>query len=344
MARVGARDTLPLAGQRVVLHEVGRAGGAPVDSARTDGRGGYRLTSPRGDTTAVYFVSVLYGGVNYVSVPLREMRRREIPIDPLLVYDTSSTSPRIGIDQRHLIVRAPEADGSRHVLELIVLHNAGSSTRISNDTLHPVWAAALPKRVIQFQVGESDVSDQAIVRRGDSLLVFAPVPPGDKQVMVQYVLPGSESGLTLPIDQGVDRLNVLVDDTLASLVSGPLVPVGVESMDDTRYERFAGEHAAPGETVVVKFGASPRSLSQYWWVIVVLAGTGLVVGLRLAMRGRVVVTVSAEGLAAQIAALDAQLEEAGVAMPAAAAAANRQRRAELKARLNAALASAPPKP
>ena len=339
VGRVQTRDTLPLANQRVILHEVGRGGGAPIDSARTDARGQYALRSPRGDSTAVYFVSVQYGGVSYVSVPLREMKRQDLKVEPLVVYDTSSTAPAIRVEQRHLIVRAPDKDGSRHVLELIILRNLGTMTRIANDTIHPVWAAALPRHAAQFEVGESDVSDRAVVKRGDSIFVFAPVPPGDKQVIVQYVLPPSDDRLTMSLDQPMERLNVLVDDTLATLARGPLVSVGYENMEGSRFARFAGEHTSAGDTVEVRFRPGPFSLARYWWVIVALAGMAFAAGIRLAFRGRPVPVVSAEGIAAEIVALD-EAHEAG----RGDAATYQTRRAELKARLNAMLASEQSKP
>ena len=42
-------------------------------------------------------------------------------------------------------------------------------------------------------MGESDLSPDAVTRRGDSVLVLAPIAPGDKQLTLQYVIPRDES-------------------------------------------------------------------------------------------------------------------------------------------------------
>jgi len=91
------------------------------------------------------------------------------------------------------MIRAPDKDGSRHVLELIVLRNGGSVTRIANDTIHPVWARRCPGARFSFRWLEGR-QRSAVMKRWRLILVFAPVPPGDKQVVVQYVLPAQRTG------------------------------------------------------------------------------------------------------------------------------------------------------
>lgn len=336
---VGGAEATPVRGIWVVLHQVTLAGGAPVDSGRTDRGGRYRVQSPALDTGAVYIVSVTYAGIAYFSRPVHPVRG--VPLDTaetLTVYDTSSTTPRIELAQRHLIVRRPEGDGSRHVLELLVLRNNGLRTRIAPDTSRPVWAGVLPLGAIQFQVGESDVSSEAVYRRGDSVAVAAPVPPGEKQVVVSYILPRSVPRLQLPLDQAVGRVNLLVEDSAATLEGDALDRMGAELIEGVSFQRFARSDVAAGTPVSLRFARGRFAPASLWWVVVSLAGLVLLSGLMLVWRRtRVPADLGPASsdpavLAAQIAALDAVFEARADPSPADRKAYQR-RREWLKSRL-----------
>lgn len=338
---IRGHDSLPLGGIWAVLHHVTTAGGAPVDSGPTDGAGWYRLRAPVRDTAAVYFVSARYRSIAYLTLPLRATRQRIDSVGVLLVYDTSSTSPPIELAQRHLVIRHAESDGSRRVLELMVLRNGGTNTRIAADTSQPVWTGRLPEGVLQFQVGESDVSAETVIRRGDSVVVVAPLPPGEKQLVLTYLLPGNASQVALPTDQSIGQLNVMVEDSAASVAGGPVVAMGAESFEGATFLRFEGRDVPGGTPVLLRFGRVPWSARNLWWIVVALSALALVGALVVWWRRADQVSPAGaddvEALAARIAALDASQETRRD--PGYAA-----RRAELKRRLEAALAGATRRP
>ncbi len=343
VVQVSGADSTPVANAWAVLHQVTLSSGAPVDSGRTDARGRYRLRSPGRDSAAVYIVSLTYAGIAYFTRPVHAPRGVvEGTAEALAVYDTSSTSPAVLAAQRHIIVRRPEQDGSRHVLELLVLHNAGARTRISPDTASPVWQGTLPRGAIQLEVGESDVSSEAVYRRGDSIAVAAPVPPGDKQVVVSYILPRSSRRFDLTLDQPIARFNVLVEDSAATVEGRALERVGSEMIEGTSFVRFTKNDLGSGARVVVQFSGSAPGAADWWWLIVGLAGAALAAGLAWAWRRTQPAAATGapddpEALAAQIAALDTAFESRTEAT-AQERGAYQRRRAELKARLEALLA------
>ena len=330
----------PLIGAWVTLHEVTTGGGAPVDSVRSDRDGRYRLRVARADTAALYMVSAPYRGITYFSQAILA-RAWQDTIPPLEVFDTSSTAPLIAIAQRHVVVRRAEENGGRSVLELVSLVNEGDRTRISPDSTAPVWGGRLPRGATGFQVGEGDVAADAIEQRGDSVVVTAPIPPGRKQVVFTYVLPGG-ADLVLPLDQPAQRLLVLLEDTTATLVEGPLARRGVEVFDDTPFALFDG--AVPARSGPAVFRLSRRGITVETVAIgvAVLAAVLLLLAVPLLRRRGGAVPVPAvaadtpESLARAIAVLDAAFE-AGDRSPAAEAA-YRAQRAALKARLAGALA------
>src|SRR5919107_1785424 len=167
--RVVRPDSTPVAGVRVVLHRVGQVLQGPLDSTRTDSRGRFRCRF-RADTSAIYLLSARHSGIEYFSPPVHTNPARPDTAIRIIAYDTSSTAP-ISVEARHLVVSRPGEDGSRSILDLIVLKNAGQRTRIAADSSRPTWIGRLPRGTLGLELGESDVSPEAVGRDGDSLIV-----------------------------------------------------------------------------------------------------------------------------------------------------------------------------
>lgn len=336
--RGGDADSVPLAGAWAVLHEVTMQGGGPLDSMRTDAGGRYRLGLARSDSTALYMVSVTYEGVTYFSDALHPRQVKDT-IPALVVFDTSSVAPAITVGQRHVVVRAPEAGGGRSVLEFVLLDNPGTRTRVAADSATALWAAALPAGATAFQVGQSDVSAEAIVRVGDSVFVTAPIPPGHKQIVYTYTLPAGNE-LRLPLQAAAGRMLVLLEDTAATLVSGPLTARGVETFEDSHFALFEGTVPSDGIAVFRFTGRRLGSTRLLLTLVVVLAGGTLLATLPVLLRRRAVPLPvgpeTPEMLARQIAALDRAFEQAPRTTEETTA--YRARRQALKQRLQAALA------
>src|SRR5512143_2016240 len=148
----------------------------PIDSTVTGRDGSFRFRFVP-DTGSVYLLSSGYAGIEYFSTPVHTD-----PIQPdtgliLFVSDTSSHAP-IHVASRHLVIGKPGADGTRSALEIVVLENVGPLTRVAADSFSPVWSAQLPKGALGFQVGQGDVGPEGLLLRGDSVVLLAPVAPG----------------------------------------------------------------------------------------------------------------------------------------------------------------------
>ncbi|MGH7656633.1 MAG: hypothetical protein ACREL6_00260, partial [Gemmatimonadales bacterium] len=131
--RMTGTDSVPVGGMNVVLHSIAPGEQGPVDSIRTsvDGRFRFRF---RADTAAVYLLSARHDGIAYFSLPLHPLDDPADTLVTIVVSDTSSTAP-IVVASRHIVFRSPDADGSRQALDLIVLRNTGTLTRVAPDTL-----------------------------------------------------------------------------------------------------------------------------------------------------------------------------------------------------------------
>jgi hypothetical protein len=271
----------------VVLHAVSAGGGGqPIDSARTDGRGAYTLTIHRPDSSAIYVVSSWRAGIAYFSEPVpRDGQGARTSLQPLYVYDTSSTGPAMRLARRLVTVTKVKQDGTRDVLELIELENPGTATRVAADTLRPTWAGAIPTTAIQFQVGQGDVSPQAVALRGDSVSVYGPLPPRErKQLSYAYVLPATVRRIDLPIDQATDEVDLLLEDTAAVVTARALDSLGVENIEGRRFARYRSAGLAAGAPLAIVFTErrlTPEAVVPW---VVGLAGLALALGFVVALR------------------------------------------------------------
>jgi hypothetical protein len=336
--RPDVRDTVALPRVRVLLHRVGRERQGPIDSVLTDPRGHFRFVF-RPDTGSLYLLSARYGGIEYFSSPVHTNPQRPDTAIPLFVYDTSGGTP-IEVEAHHIVVPRPGDDGSRSVLELFVLRNPGLRARVGADSVHPAWSAPLPPGSLGLQVGESDLSPDAVSRKGDSVYVFAPIAPGEKQLAVQYVISGDQNVVNFPIGASAGPVNLLIEGPVGGVSGAPLVLADSQLIEGRRFQRWTGK-APPGAVIRVTLIGSRRT------PVAVLAG--LVAGLALALTlagWRLVVrsrprreSALPDGLLASIASLDVRYLGREGEVPPEEWETYRSERARLKAELEASLAA-----
>jgi len=283
---LGGPRGAPLEGSWVVLHRVTMGGGgAPIDSVRTDARGAFALTVARPDTAALYVASTWYGGIAYFSQALTAASAGA-GLSPLLVFDTTSAGPAIEVARRLVTIAKRKKDGTRDVLELVELRNPGNRTRIAADTVRPTWAGAIPSESVQFQVAQGDLSPQAVALQGTRVAVFGPIPPGEaKQLSYAYVLPGSVARLAIPIDQPIAEVDLLVEDTTATVTAPALDTLGVQELERRRFARYRIRVVPAGAAVTIAFAVGhafqAESLVPF---VVVAAAAALAVGFVVALR------------------------------------------------------------
>jgi hypothetical protein len=332
-------DTVPAAGVRVVLHRVGQAEQGPVDSTPSGADGRFRFRLAR-DTASLYLLSARYHGIEYFTLPLgRGPERPESVI--VVVHDTSSHAP-VTLSARHVVIPRPGEDGSRDVLDLVLLVNAGTATRVAPDSLGASWAGVLPTGSEGLELGESDVSPDAVTRRGDSVIVSAPISPGEKQLALQYRLPGGRRALELPVGSERVALNLLVEESGAT-VSGPgLEEAETETLEGRTFHRWSGDVPA-GTVIRISLPGAGRGATPVIAALVsVLALALLLAAWRMLPRqtqpGIRAGRADPDLLLNEIAALDAHYEGREAETSADEWTRYHQRRAVLKAEAVAALA------
>lgn len=301
--RIVAGDSVPVPGSRLILHGIGRAHQGPVDSTVSDAAGRFRFRVAR-DTTQVFLVSTNYAGIEYFSAPVTSSEGQGDSAVVLVVSDTSSIAP-VRLAARYFVIREALQDGSRPVLDLLVLTNPGEKTRVGPDSLTPTWTGFVPAGVVGARVGEADFSADAARITGDSLLIYAPLAPGEKQVTVEYVLPAG-TDLTVPFPVDSVATNVLAQDLSAHVINPAMAMVDTQNIEGATFRRWVGVPRA-NSMLRVSFGRAPGAVPPWLLPAMVgLVGAGLIFALwRLRSRKA---PVSLETLTDRIAALEARYQ------------------------------------
>jgi hypothetical protein len=196
----------------------------------------------------------------------------------------------------------------------------------------PVWTGQIPDGALQFEVGLSDMNQEAIFLAGNTIQVVAPIPPGEREMLVSYLLPRGNRELRVPIDQRTDHVAVLLGDSTAVLEGDLLALIGVEDLDGIPLHRYEAQDVEAGTTVVLRFGREAPGLGLLLWIMVPAVAVSLLSGFLRWRRVHGAPTPGARqsdptSLAAEIASLDASY--AGREDDE-----YRRRRAELKERLS----------
>lgn len=286
IVRLSGADTVPVPAVAVVLHKVGPRRQGPVDTAVTDARGRFALRFAP-DSGAAFLLSSRYAGIEYFSRPVSGDPALPDTAVTLIVADTSSLQP-VTVRQRTLLLSRADESGTRLVIDWLVLGNRGPLTRVAPDSVRPSWGGPLPEAAQNVEMADSRLSQfaaEAIAFRDDSVLLFAPLSPGDKELMLQYRIPGALGRFHVPLVAD-DSVFVLLEETGAR-VTTPLLAVADSPVIEGRaFRRFAGTMAGATALEIV-FAGRRLSSEQLLMILVVLLAAGFVLlGWRLAMRRR----------------------------------------------------------
>jgi hypothetical protein len=338
--RVAGGDTLPVGGVAVVLHRVARAAQGPIDTTIADPRGRYAFRFPT-DTTAAFLVSVRYEGIQYFSAALASRPERPDTSVIILVADTSSTAP-VNAQERTLLVSRADESGTRAVVDWVVLLNSGERTRVAGDSLHPSWGAALPpdaQNVALADAALSQFSAEVLEFRRDSVLLFAPLSPGQTELVLQYHIPGTLRRFSVPLTRGLDSLFVLLEERGASVVVPRLSVAESQRLEGRTFQRWVGV-VGDAASLEISFPAASIPARVLLVLLVATAALGFAVLTVVVLRGRKQIAPHPLYLADAIARLDAAHLERGTEPQPEDEARYLAERARLKDALEQALAGA----
>lgn len=250
VVKINGADTVGVAGARVILHRVTASKQGPIDSLLSGADGAFRF-AVRPDSGVIYLVSSRWAGIEYFGPPIAT-RGDAVPTI-VTVADTSATAP-ITLAARHLVVSAPSADGSRGVLDLLILENRGTHTRVARDSNAATWTVPLPPGALGAQLGESDFSNDAVTFADGTMRLHAALPPGQRQLYLEYRIPAGTSRQRIPFDGAAGTVNLLTEERGAR-VEGGLAAVDSQTVNGKTFSRWTGAVAA-GTVLTLRLAAT----------------------------------------------------------------------------------------
>ena len=316
-----------------MLHRVARSGQGPVDSLVTGPDGRFRFALVR-DTAALHLLSARHHGIEYFSTPLDDRPTTQDETVTVVVHDTSGAAP-VGMAARHVVIPRAGEDGAREVLDLVLLLNAGMRTRVAPDSPGASWTGPLPAGSEGLELGESDISPDAVIRRGDSAIVSAPIAPGEKQLAFQYHLPAGRQEIEIPIGSEPVSMNVLLEESGASASAPGLALVDSQLVEGRSFQRWSGDLPANATVLVTLPGRGSDAVPVLAGMVAVLALALFATAWRMLPRAR---AVSTDRLVGEIALLDTRYQGSEAETTPEEWARYLQRRERLKRELAAALA------
>ncbi len=211
------------------------------------------------------------------------MRRRSSSID------TTSRAIPLRVRGRHLVVSSPAPTGRRSIVEVFELSNDTSVTVVSPGagTDRPTWSLPLPPGAQGVQVGQGDISADAVSVQGNRLAVFAPFAPGLKQMSFSYSLPPASFPLTRALRAGAIVFEVLLEDAGARASGIPFRPEAPVTVEGRMFRRFIAQDVPPGAVLRVNVPvvfANGRTL--YIAVVTTALGAVMLGALALAFQRR----------------------------------------------------------
>ena len=262
----------------VTLHEVALGGGSEIDSvvAEEDGSFAFELPGvPDPESGTVFFASTLYEDILYFGVPVNSL----IQLDStyvIRVYETEPAPPggaNLPVSVRNLFLQDMGTGWS--VVDLIQIRNDGFRTLIPANG-EPVWSYPLLGGAQDFEVGESDLAEDAVRFADGRMYITAPVPPGERLYAVRYTVPGHQ--FVAPLPGLTETMELLVlEPSPPTAVTGlqPLPPVEVE--EGVTYRRYAAGDIVD-DAVGLLMGEEAEGLPLEWMAViltVILAWLGL---------------------------------------------------------------------
>jgi hypothetical protein len=234
----------PLPGVLVTLHQVSAEMSGEIDSVRAGPDGTFQLRLPRvpahGERSDVYFASVRHKDILYFGSAIIS----PVQLDSLYViqaYDTLSVPP--GGAELPLAVRTlflTKVESGWEATDFFQLRQEGDRTLYSPEE-GVTWRYPLPPEARDFELGQGDMGEDAVRFQGEELELFAPIPPGDRFLLVNYRIP--EDDFTLPLPGETGRMEVLIRSPGPEASFEPLTPSSPVEMDPGNvFDRWVGDN------------------------------------------------------------------------------------------------------
>ena len=307
---------------------------ATEQKARTNAAGDARFEGQDSKPTSGYLVEVLRDGVTYAGKPFRLVENMGSKVVLEIRAVTAEVSAlQIGRGS-HFIFEI--SDDSLQVAEVWRLSNGGTQPVDAKGGIH----LPLPREAVGTQVGPE--SPQSFRVTGHEAVWSGPLPVGDTELQVMYVLPYSGGELTVRQSTPVafSELNVITERIPGLVAEGPFTNHEDRELQGRNLVLYRAPGSPAGGVIEFTLTGLPHSNPQ-WRLLSAVIALGLFLGFLFwglsghsaAKRQIVELEAEREKLMAQLAEVEAKLHAKPGAKDEKAEKKRAQRRQELVDRL-----------
>lgn len=265
----------PLPEVMVTLHQVSAEMSGEIDSVRAGPDGTFQMRLPRvpehGQRSDVYFASVRHKDILYFGSAIISPAQLD-SLYLIQTYDTLSVPP--GGADLPLAVRTlflSKVQEGWEATDFFQIQQEGERTLYSPEE-GMTWHYPLPPEGTDFQVGQGEMGEDAIRFQNGGVALFAPIPPGDRFLLINYRIP--ENDFTVPLPGETGRMEVLVRSPAPEADFDPLTASTPVEMDPGNvFDRWVGNNLEDVE-VRAHLRAAPFRFRAEWLGLILAALLG----------------------------------------------------------------------
>ena len=232
----------PLDAGTVILHRVSPDASGEVDTATVGPGGEFQFLLPAVPDAdiqgEIFFASIDFEGVLYFgpAITAREELDSLYVVRVFPVEEVPREGVSLPVEVRTMFI---EFAGDEWVVtDLFAIDNRGTRTLVAEEG-GVVWSYPLPPGATEPELGEGDMPPNSVTFEGGRVLVSAPLPPGDRLLMIRYRL--ATLGSTIPAPGRTDVFELLVKEPFPPLRVEGLEPVDVVALGPgSSYRRYGG--------------------------------------------------------------------------------------------------------
>lgn len=237
--RVFDGDT-PVRDGIVVLHSVSPDSAGDIDSVRVAADGTFRFLLPGiPDETVgaeIYFASIQYERVLYFGTAITDLAQLD-SLYLIQVFGSHEVPPQgiqLPLKARNLFLER-SAEGWL-ATDMIVIENVGQNTLVAGED-GIVWSYPLPPEARSPTLGQGELAPDAVSFEDGRVAVSAPIPPGERILVIRYGLPELES--IIPVPGPTERFELFIKEPAPPLDVEGLQPIDVVSLEvGSSYRRY----------------------------------------------------------------------------------------------------------
>ena len=223
-----------------------------------------------------FLTTLDYGGVIYGSdLVVAEQGKSSLEL-PLQIYESTSDSSALSVDRLHYFFEFVDNQTIR-VLELYLISNPGDQTIAAAQEGDPVLTFRLPEGAANLQFEDGELGGR-YVQTPDGFADTTPVRPGSAnyQVLYSYELPyDNKLDLTRPIDLPVQAVVILVPEESIKIKGEGVQDAGTRDIQGLQYHMYNAPAMQPGSELQLSVTGKPAGSSP---ALTTSSNTNLLIG------------------------------------------------------------------